>query len=165
MEDRLTEIHLVAERRQRIPRARRAGMRIRLWARVRGSGLDRALSAGADPASSAPLAQRSAWLTSPRSRRKLARAVRRLLDPVDARQGASSAVRPNREALEAARVPLTWVASMLETEEPVYAQGVARLNLLLTHGGSVLYEPKRRTQLAQEVEGILDALEGREETW
>ena len=54
---------------------------------------------------------------------------------------------------------------MLETDEPVYSAGVARLRLLLGSGGSPLYEPERRGQLLHEVEAILEAMEGREDTW
>ena len=165
MTDQLTGINLVAGSRQPIPHPRIAGILVRLRARLNGAGLDRALSAGTDPASSAALAQRSAWLTSRRSRRRLARGLRRVLDPAEARRGPSAAVPPNRTGVEAARVPLTWVAAMLESQEPVYSQGVARVHLLLTSGGSALYDPRSRGQLAHEAEDILDAMEGREETW
>jgi hypothetical protein len=50
-------------------------------------------------------------------------------------------------------------------DEPVYARGVAELQLLLTEGGSALYAPQRVGELLSEVEAILDALEGREDTW
>ena len=62
-------------------------------------------------------------------------------------------------------MPLARVAALLEIDEPVYARGVARLQLLLTEGGSALYAPRRTGELRGEVEGILDALEGREDTW
>ena len=57
------------------------------------------------------------------------------------------------------------MAALLETDEPVYARGVARLQLLLTDGSGPLYAPQRTGELRAEVEAILDALEGREETW
>ena len=57
------------------------------------------------------------------------------------------------------------MAALLEIDEPVYARGVARLQLLLTESGSPLYVPQRTGELRAEVEAILDALEGREETW
>ena len=62
-------------------------------------------------------------------------------------------------------MPLARVAALLEIDEPVYARGVARLQLLLTEGGSALYAPRQTGQLRSEVEAILDALEGREDTW
>src|SRR4249919_1924977 len=115
----LADIHLVAGSRQPIPRARRASIFTRVWARVRGGSLDRALSAGVNPAGSPALAQRSVWLTSRRQRNDLAKAVRRLLEPESPPTGATAAIQPHRGELEAARQPLTWVASMLETDEPI----------------------------------------------
>ncbi len=165
MADHLTGIHLVAGSRQPIPRPRRAGIFVKLWARLNGEALDRALSAGADPASSDALAQRSAWLTSARTRRALARSIHRVLEPASVRRGPSAAVRPNRRELEPSRVSLAWIAAMLGTKEPVYSQGMARLHLLITQAGSPLYDPTSSGKLAYEAEDILDALEGREETW
>ena len=57
------------------------------------------------------------------------------------------------------------MAALLEIDEPVYSRGMARVQLLLTEGDSPLYAPQRAGQLRQEVEAILDAMEGREETW
>src|SRR5262245_36221152 len=165
MSDQLAGIHLVAGRRVPIPQSRRAAIPVRLLARVRSMSLDQALADGADPTGSALLAQRSAWLTSKRTRRNLARFIRRLLERKAPRRGPSAAVVPNRFELAAASQPLTWIAALLESGEPVYAQGVARLNLLLTLGGSPLYDPDRIGQLMHEVEAILGAMEGREENW
>jgi hypothetical protein len=165
MRHQLADIHLVAGHREPIPRERRPSVFTRIWARVRGGSLDRALSAGANPAGSAALAQRSVWLTSRRQRRDLAKAVRRLLEPESPRTGMTAAIQPHRGELAAARVPLTWVASMLETDEPIYSPGMARLRLLLRRGDSPLYDADRPGQLAREVEAILEAMEGREETW
>src|SRR5262245_50483077 len=168
MNDQLAGIHLVAGRRVPAPQARRAGPATRVLARIRADSLDTALSEGADPASSGLLAQRAAWVTDRRSRRSLARSLRRTLDTLEprrARPALTSAVPPNRAELESASQPLTRIAEMLESSEPVYAQGVARLHLLLARGGSALYDPDHVGQLAPEVEEILSALEGREETW
>jgi hypothetical protein len=111
------------------------------------------------------LAQRAARLTSTKNRRSLARSIRRLLEVPAGRQGPSAAISPHRGELAGGRLPLARVAALLEIDEPVYARGVARVELLLTEGGSVLYAPRRAGQLRGEVEGILNALEGREETW
>jgi|SRR5262249_33401168 len=162
--DQLAGIHLVAGSRQPIPSQRHAGLPIRLLARLRSASLDRALAAGADPASSAALAQRSVWLTRRRTRSHLAHSIRRLLDPAALRVGPSAAIRPHAGELARVRVPLSWIAAMLEDGEPAYSQGMARLNLLLTQGGSSLYAPGRTGRLAEEVDAIIDALEGREET-
>ena len=136
-----------------------------IWAHLNGATLDLALSDGDDPASSPALAQRSSWLTSPGSRHRLARAVRHLLDPVEARHGRSAAVTLNRRGVEAARDSFTWIAGVLESERPINPRGAARLHLLLTDADSALYDPNSGEQLVQEAQEIFDALEGREETW
>jgi hypothetical protein len=142
------------------------GIFIKARARFRGRSLDRALSNGEDPASSPVLVRRAVWLTSTKNRHALARSIRRLLDPPSGRRPGPSAVVPaHRSELAAARMPLARVAALLEIDDPVYARGVARLQLLLTESGSPLYVPQRTGELRVEVEGILDALEGREETW
>jgi hypothetical protein len=129
-----------------------------------GESLDRALSTGVNPADSTALAERSAWLTSERNRRSLAPSIRDLLEPTE-RRGSTAAPQPHTGELAYARLPLVWIAAMLETDEPVYSHGVARLQLLLSDCGSPLYEPQRAGQLLGEIGAILDALEGREETW
>jgi hypothetical protein len=141
-------------------------MFIKAQAWFRGRSLDRALSNREDPASSAVLARRAAWLTSRKNRHALAQSITRLLDPPSGRRpGPSATVPPHRGELAGARMLLARVAALLEIDEPVYARGVARLQLLLTDGESALYAPHRTGELVGEAEGILDALEGREETW
>jgi hypothetical protein len=160
-------LNLVAGDARRLSRApEEAGMLVKAQARFRGRSLDRALSNGEDPASSALLTRRAAWLTGTKNRHSLARSIRRLLDPPSGRRpGPSAVVPPHRGELHAARMPLARVAALLEIDQPVYVRGVARLQLLLTDGDSALYAPHRTGELLGEVEGILDALEGREETW
>lgn len=166
MRRQLAGIHLVGRSGQALPAgARRPSVATKAWARLRGRSLDRALSEGADPASSAALARRAVWLTKTRNRRALARSIRRLLEPSNGRRGASAAVPPHRGELAGVRLSLASVAALLETDEPVYSRGLARVQLLLTEGGSPLYFPLRTGDLCREVDAIVDALEGREETW
>lgn len=167
MRDQSAGIHLVAGDLQGLSAsATEGGILTKIRARLRGRSLDRALSRGEDPASSPVLTRRAAWLTSTKNRHALARSIRRLLDPPSGRRlGPSAAVPAHRGELAAARLPLARVAALLEIDEPVYARGVARLQLLLTEGGSALYTPHQAGQLRSEVEAILDALEGREDTW
>jgi len=160
-------LNLIAADARGLPRAPdEAGMLVKARARFRGRSLDRALSNGVDPASSGLLTRRAAWLTSTKNRHILARSITRLLDPPSGRRpGPSAAAPPHRGELAGARMLLARVGALLEIDEPVYARGVARLQLLLTDGDSALYAPHRTGELLGEVEGILDALEGREETW
>jgi hypothetical protein len=167
MRDQSAGIHLVAGDLQGLSvSATEGGILTKAQARLRGRSLDLGLSKGEDPASSPVLTRRAAWLTSRKNRHALARSIRRLLDPPSGRRpGPSAAVPPHRGELAGARMLLARVAALLEIDEPVYARGVARLQLLLSEGGSALYAPHRTGELRCEVDGILDALEGREETW
>src|SRR6185295_5178707 len=150
-------IHLVAGADRGLPGAAYGpGLLVRAQARIRGRPLDRALADGEDPASSRVLTRRAAWLTSPKNRRSLGRSIDRLLEPRRKRLEASPAIQPHRRELAAARLQLARVAALLEVDEPVYAQGVARVQLLLTDGGSALYAPQWKGQLLTEVETILD---------
>ncbi len=164
MARQLAGIHLVAGDEQGLPAGvRDAGILTKLRARLQGRSLDRALGAGADPASSAVLARRAAWLTSTRNRRVLARALRRALELPIGRGGPSPAVSPHQGELAAVRLPLAGAAALLESDEPVYSRGVAKLQLLLTEGDSPLYSPRRAGELRREMDSILAALDGREE--
>ena len=166
MRDQSAGIHLVAgDLRGLSVSATEGGILIKARARLRGRSLDRALSNGEDLASSPVLTRRAAWLTSTKNRHTLGRSIRRLLEAPATRPGPSAAIPAHRSELAAARLPLARVAALLEIDEPVYARGVARLQLLLTEGGSPLYTPHQTGQLRSEVEAILDALEGREDTW
>jgi len=159
-------IHFVAGADRGLPGgACGPGLLVRAQARIRGRSLDRALSDGENPASSRMLTRRAAWLTSPKNRRSLGRSIDRLLEPRPKRLRPSLAIQSHRGELAAARLQLARVAALLEIDEPVYARGVARVQLLLTDGGSALYAPQWKGQLLPEVDAILDALEGREETW
>jgi hypothetical protein len=164
MARQLAGIHLVAGDEQGLPAGvRDAGFLTKLRARLQGRSLDRALATGADPAASAVLARRAAWLTSTKNRRALARALRRALEPPIGRGGPSPAVSPHQGELAATRLPLAGVAALLESDDPIYARGVAKLQVLLTEGGSPLYSPRRVGELRREVDSILAALDGREE--
>jgi hypothetical protein len=166
MSDQLARIDLLTGGGERIASAGRHGPLTRLRARLRGASLDRALRDGVDPAASAALAQRAALLTSARRRRALARSYRRLLELPTGRPRPSSAVPPHREELARARLPLARVSALLdETDEPVYSRGVAMAQLLLTEGDGPLYTQARPGELRRRAEEIVNALEGREETW
>ncbi len=160
----LAGIHLVARDERGLPAGLRdAGTLTKFRARLQGRSLDRALAIGADPASAAVLARRAAWLTSPRNRRGLARALRRTLDPPSGRPGPSPAIAPHQGELAAVRLPLAAVAALLESDEPIYSRGVAKVQLLLTEGDSPLYSPRRVGDLRREMDSIIAALAGREE--
>jgi hypothetical protein len=139
------------------------GTRVR--ALLRRSRLDRALARGADPRESPALAYRAARLTSPRSREKLSAWV----DAVLVRAG--SPTRPRSVAVEADRgevwgaaAQLAQLRELLRSGVPIYARGVAMLAGLLRDGGSAVYLPHWRGQLSHELELIIGALEGRDQS-
>lgn len=138
----------------------------RLRAALRRRSLDRALARGSDPSSSGPLAHRAVRLTKMRSRRRLAASIRGVLSAVDQPVRMPSAqLMPNRGEVLNARDGLEGLQALLLSPTPVYAVGMARLELLLTDGGSALYLPEYPGALSAELEALQAALEGREEGW
>jgi hypothetical protein len=110
----------------------------RLAALVRAGALDRALSAGADPASSAPLAARAARLASPRNRRLLAEGLERLLRAAHGPQSRWWAVSERGHLIENAE-QIRELAALLRADVPLYAHGIALLEQLLGDGTGPAY--------------------------
>jgi len=135
-----------------------------LLARIRWRSLDRALAAGADPSSSATLAQRARHLTRPSTQASLAESVRGVIEAAGQPPAMpSSRIPPSRPEVPAARGDLERIASLLASDGPVYAEGLARLELLLTDGAGPLYSPDYPQALSSELDRITLALGTREE--
>ena len=133
-------------------------------AKLRWRALDRELAGGADPSSSAALTQRALRLTRPRTRARLAQSVRDVIAAAGRPPAIpSSRIPPSRPEVPAARADLEAIASLLASDMPLYAEGVARLELLLTDGGGPLYSPDYPAALSRELERIVAALGVREE--
>lgn len=132
-----------------------------LRARLLAARLDALLARDTDPCDSAVLAQRAAWLTSRRSRDRLAASVDNIFAAA-ARPASvhSLAIDPCRSEVAAAEPLLGMIGELLRSPAPVYAQGVAMLACLLGDGGSALYAPTRPGALRQELELIAAALHG-----
>jgi len=75
------------------------------------------------------------------------------------------AVSPDRREVDLARPLLVRLEALLLSEAPVYARGMAGLELLLTDGVGCAYAPAYPGQLLDELEGLGLALERREEGW
>jgi hypothetical protein len=133
----------------------------RMRAGLQRPSLNAALGRGADPCESAALAYCAARLTSDRTREKLAGWVEEILDAA-ARPTPrlSSAVKPLRDEVMAARPLLIQVAELLRSTAPLYSQGLAMLEELLRDGGGPLYSSTSRGALGRELELIIAALEG-----
>ena len=135
-------------------------IRLALIAGWRAAELDRQLAVGAGARESALLAIRAERLTSRRYRARiaagLARAVR---DAEGAGRGFTAAVRPDRREVAAARTVLATLDRRLRAAEPVSAQGIALLELLLTDGASPLYRPTEPGALGSRLRAAAAALE------
>ena len=149
-----------------VPALRRAGrrwprIRLALVARWRAAELDRQLAAGASPMASALLAIRCQRLTSRRYRKRVAAGLTRAVrDAEEARAlRFSAAIRPHRSEVIAARAVLATLDRRLRAPEPVSAQGVARLESLLTDGTSPLYRPTEPGALGSRLRAAAAALE------
>jgi hypothetical protein len=133
----------------------------RMRAGLQRPSLNAALASGADPCESAALAYCAARLTRDRTREKLAGWVEEILDAA-ARPTPrlSSAVKPLRDEVTAARPLLIQVAELVRSTAPLYSQGLAMLEELLRDGGGPLYSSTSRGALGRELELIIAALEG-----
>jgi hypothetical protein len=100
---------------------------------LRAPRLDRALAAGADPASEPSLGQRARRLTSWRTRRRVARALEEL------ERGPGVPVR--RDQLGEARELIDELTSALRSRERVSARGVLLARRIVTDGCGPLYAP------------------------
>ena len=130
-----------------------------LGAWVRRRAADAALSDGRDPGCSAVLAARARQLTSRRSRQRTALALERLA--LTARRRPSRTwVAPSPTAVAANREALLELAAVLRACRPVYAGGVATLELVLRDGSGPVYTDRRGEGLAAELACARGQLDG-----
>ena len=100
---------------------------------LRAPRLDRALAAGADPASEPGLRERARRVTSWRTRRRVAKALE------DLEQGPGLPVR--RDQVAQARELLAELCAALRSREHVSARGVLLARGIVTDGCGPLYAP------------------------
>jgi len=130
----------------------------RMLARVRAHGLDRRLSLGEPPESSLLLALRAVHLVGPRSRRELARTVRRVIELSNQPRWASHVPFCYRH-VRAALPELAGLHDRLVAPGPVSGHGVAQLRALLSDGGGPLYRSSSRDDLGAQLRGVRAALD------
>ena len=139
--------------------AKRAGWRERVTARLRASRLDTELARGAAPTRAA-LALRAQDLGERRTRERLGRSIRRILDDAQTDPPRSIARVPTqRSEVLAAAWELDEIAKTLLTPGPVAASGVAQVRLLLTNGAGPLYSRDAPGGLRAAATRALDALQ------
>jgi hypothetical protein len=135
-------------------------LRVRLHATLHRGELTRALAEGADPTTSDELALRAEQLTSARSRRSLARALRRTLDEAHRPPLARSrVVIIRRGAVLGAEAAIRSMIDRLGSAEPLRAQGMAMAERILTNAdGSPLYNPAGPGALEREISVAAEAM-------
>jgi hypothetical protein len=124
--------------------------------------LDRQIAAGCPCDSTAALALRARQLVDPRSRLRLARSLRGVVEYVDrvgARPVLFSSVMIEREAVSADRETILGLVERLEGTAPVNPRGVVLARTLLTDGiGSPLSNRSCGRTVAEAVWDVADAL-------
>jgi hypothetical protein len=139
----------------------RGSMALHLKVALKRDALTRELAAGAPSTLSPELALRAAQLTSPRHRRLAANAWRRAIK--DAHQPALtrayySLIR--RNAVVDAEDSINTLIDRLRSDQPVRAQGMAILHLLVTNGmSSPLYNSAEAGALRHEITFATAALD------
>ena len=136
-------------------------LRIYFRAAVRRATLTRALAEGADPTGNEELALRARQLTSERTRRMLARTLRRTI--ADARRPArtrSAAAIIDRGAVLDAEDAIAEMIARLLALRPVQAQGMALLERIITNPDqSPLYNSGARGTLRRVISSATAALD------
>jgi hypothetical protein len=131
---------LVAERPGAWPVATRARLRDHVMVRVRGFALDAELAGGSSPEASTQLALRAQLLVRMRSRRDLARGIRRILRAAEQPRAAGPLPIPVcADRVQAAAAELRALADRLLSPAPLPAVGVAQARLLLCDAGGPVY--------------------------
>jgi hypothetical protein len=134
------------------------GLAARATARIRHRMLDQELAGGADPADCPQWAARAGELTKRSSRDRVADEIEQLLrfpeEPHRLRVG------PHRVATQVNRDELQQLAALLRGDTPLYARGLARLQIALTDGTGPLYTDRDGRSLARELEQVHAGLIG-----
>jgi hypothetical protein len=138
---------------------REPGAALRLAASLRWFSLDERLAAGEDPSHSALVAAQAARLMERRHRDRLAAALGGLLLAAE-RAPRISRVSPNRNALRRHETAVRELARRVESDQTVYARGLARLERLLSDSTGPAFRGGAG-ELAAELERIEADLSGR----
>lgn len=130
---------------------------VRVAARLRRGKLDRALTNGADPAASPQIAARTTQLGSGSIRGRIAEGLERLALSADGPRGRLR-ILPSRAAILGNQSELLELAAKLRNDGPLYARGVAMLNVVLTDGTGPAYTDRRGDALTRQLQIARDSL-------
>lgn len=141
--------------------AARASMKLRLKVYATRGTLDRQIASGRPYISTPALALRAQQLAEPRTRRQVARALRKIVECADQRTAgrALSAVVVEPTAVRRARHPILGLAERLESPAQVNPAGIARAQVLITDGRSPLFDRDCPRTATQAIYDVQDALE------
>ena len=139
----------------------RPGPLTRLWARLRGTQLDRALAGGASPSESQQLAVRAGQLVDTAERNRIARSIQSVLDLAE--EGGRIFLGPTRlpverERIEANRTQLERIVETLLGSRPVSPRGVAMARRLITDFRGPIYTGGRNNRLPEALTATQSAL-------
>jgi hypothetical protein len=140
--------------------ARPARLRERLQAYLRADSLDRLLARGVPPEADPQLFLHARRLASPRTRRQLAQAVRRVLATHEDPPLLAAPSRPARDRVRRAHGSLERLAELLDSRHFLQTEGVARVRVLLADGSGPLYRAEAPEELQVELHRITAALVG-----
>jgi hypothetical protein len=123
--------------------------------------LDRQLADGLAPEAFHDRALRATQLAGMRTRRQVARSLRRLVEHAERPAGGllGSAVPVCRRSVLAWREGLLGLAERLEQPVPLDPRGVARALVLLTDGGGPFYDAHAQRSMSEAVWWIADELQ------
>jgi hypothetical protein len=141
--------------RDRLAPRRRRPLAQRLRARVFTARLDTELAWGTDPQSDPTLALRAERLSSPVTRRQLARGLRDVVARAERRSQFSAAAPVARISVLRNRELLGEVADHLDSDLPAGVGGIAAVNLLLTDGASPLWAQTEGRELHDTLEAAM----------
>lgn len=135
---------------------------LRLTVFVRRVELDGELASGLDPASHPARALRAAQLLRPRSGRRLASALKRLVEELDSQAPPrlSPAVPFLVDQVGKARAILLSLVHALRADLPIRPRGAALVRALLEDPASALYSGTARGALRLQAQTALDCLLG-----
>lgn len=134
---------------------------LRLWVRLHRWRLDRELAGGCRADASEAHALRARQLSRPRSRRQLARSLRRVAAEAEKPRGPQlGSVIPVRRDLTPWTEALLGLAERLERPASISTCALARVSELLTDGTGPLYGHDPRRTIADAVWGIADVMRG-----
>jgi hypothetical protein len=138
----------------------RGRIRTRFWTRLHSRALDQALAAGVSPDTSIALSLRAHALISPRSRKRLARSVRRLIRDAQHPVGPLDPSVPicRRKILRSSKT-LEQLAVRLDSVDPVDARGAAKSHLLVNQSRGPVCDGPMHDDLEPAIRHVLRALE------